>query len=320
MKTFERFPGLGYIRKVPCSCSPNCTNEFELEDLESAYSENVLTLPCLKTKPIKQASVPQMLFGQRFTPDDPLLLLKEIADSTRRIEVGVADNLAYQQREFTKLFNALQSHEETYCPNVFALRTGGGDGNIIGLLEPIRSAGMLEKFRESVWKRKIELQLYCQQPGHWHPIGYERRKTDPESGLYQIEVDSEFLRAIGPYLIGLAKVMKNVLPFVGVSLPWIVDQEKYKKLFKDDVDRWTKFADTAAKNIPELFNEPSASKVSKRMTTRAAATASGDELRLLRALLLQIDPNERWGKMRKFMTKEGHWLWLCPHHFAEYKD
>lgn len=43
MKTFERFPGLDYKIKVPCCCSPNCPNEFELEDLESANSENMRT-------------------------------------------------------------------------------------------------------------------------------------------------------------------------------------------------------------------------------------------------------------------------------------
>ncbi|HMV48752.1 MAG TPA: COR domain-containing protein, partial [Blastocatellia bacterium] len=327
MKTFERFPGLDYKVKVPCCCSPNCPNEFELEDLESAYSQNVLNIPCLKAKPIKQASVPQMLLGQRISPEDPLLLLREIkADTeqlkagTARIEIGVSENLAYQQREFTKLFNALQSGEETYCPNVFALRTGGGDGNIIGLLEPIRSATMWERVRESVWKRSVELQLYCQQPGHWHPVGCERGKTDPESGLYQIEIDSEFLQTVGPYLIRLSKVMKYVLPALGMSLPWIVDKERYEKLYKADLERWTKFADAAAKTMPELFDESAASKAGRKMNPRSAGLARGDELRLLRSLLAQKDPNGRWGKLRRFMTKEGHWLWLCSEHWKEYQD
>lgn len=268
-----------------------------------------------------------MLFGQRSTPDDPLLLLKAIKAATERIEagtgrieIGISENLAYQQREFTKLFNAMQSHEETYCPNIFALRTGGGDGNIIGLLEPMRSAGMWEKFRETVWKRSVELQLYCQQPGHWHPVGSERGKTDPESGLYQIEIDSDFLRAVGPYLVRLSKIMKYVMPALGLTLPWITNKDQYEKQYKADIERWTKFADAAARSVPDLFDESSTSKAGRRLETRAASAASGDELRLLRALLIQKDSTERWGKLKKFMTKEGHWLWLCSEHLKEYQD
>jgi hypothetical protein len=318
MKTFERFPGLGYKRKVPCPCAPNCEHEFDLEDLSRAIEQTdpVLELLCLKT--FKKVSVPEMLFGQRFSLDNPHF--KEIVARLGRIEEGVEANLAYQQREFTKLFNALQESEESYCPNVFALRLGG-ERDIIGLLEPIRSPGMFDKFRETVWKRRIELQLYCQQPGHWHPVGYERGKDDPETGLYQIEIDSDFLRAAGPYLIKLSKVMKYVPPVLGVSLPWIIDEERYKKQFKEDIDRWTKFADTAAKSAPELFDESQTSKIGRGLgESRGAKSVSGYELRALRQLLEERDKDKKWGKLKKLMTKEGHWLWLCEHHVTEYKD
>jgi internalin A len=114
--------------------------------------------------------------------------------------------------------------------------------------------------------------------------------------------------------------MKYVLPVAGLSLPWIVDQEKYKKLYKEDIERWTKFADSAAKVLPELFDESPSSKAGRSMDARATNAASGEELRLLRALLLQKDPTEHWGKLKKFMTKEGHWLWLCSEHLKAYQD
>jgi internalin A len=56
------------------------------------------------------------------------------------------------------------------------------------------------------------------------------------------------------------------------------------------------------------------------LDTRAASVASGDELRLLRALLLKEDHSERWGRLKKYMTKEGHWLWLCSEHLKVYQD
>jgi hypothetical protein len=114
--------------------------------------------------------------------------------------------------------------------------------------------------------------------------------------------------------------MKYVPRVLGVSLPWIIDEERYKKQFKEDIDRWTKFADTAAKSAPELFDESQTSKIGRGLgESRGAKSVSGYELRALRQLLEERDKTRKWGRLKKMMTKEGHWLWLCPTHLDEYK-
>ena len=45
----------------------------------------------------------------------------------------------------------------------------------------------------------------------------------------------------------------------------------------------------------------------------------GAELRALRKLLDEVDPQHHWGGLKKVLTPEGHWLWLCEEHAREYK-
>ena len=39
----------------------------------------------------------------------------------------------------------------------------------------------------------------------------------------------------------------------------------------------------------------------------------------MRALLDKEDPAHEWGGLKKVLTPEGHYLWLCEKHAAEYK-
>lgn len=46
--------------------------------------------------------------------------------------------------------------------------------------------------------------------------------------------------------------------------------------------------------------------------------ASGAALRALRVFLEKQDPNKYWGGLRRILTPEGHYLWLCEYHTKEY--
>ncbi|HEY83671.1 MAG TPA: hypothetical protein G4N96_00960 [Chloroflexi bacterium] len=45
----------------------------------------------------------------------------------------------------------------------------------------------------------------------------------------------------------------------------------------------------------------------------------GAGLRALRQLLDAEDPSQHWGGLKKVLTPEGHYLWLCEHHAEAYK-
>lgn len=46
---------------------------------------------------------------------------------------------------------------------------------------------------------------------------------------------------------------------------------------------------------------------------------SGHSLRTLRQLLDELDPKQYWDGLKKILTPEGHYLWLCEYHANEYK-
>jgi internalin A len=45
----------------------------------------------------------------------------------------------------------------------------------------------------------------------------------------------------------------------------------------------------------------------------------GMELRALRQLLDKVDEKQEWGGLKKVLTPEGHYLWLCNEHAEEYR-
>jgi hypothetical protein len=222
------------------------------------------------------------------------------------------------QRDLTNLFNAEQSKDESHCPYVYVLRDSSRGSDLIGLLEPIRSTGTLEGLREKAWKKRLELQLYCQEPGCWHPLGFERGKNDPETGLYQVEVASDFLKMAAPYLVKLGKVMKYAQPILGPWVSWVVDDEKFQKQFRDDLKQMKELSDAILPKLEETSRETKQAAGLKE--GRDTEQASGAMLRALRKMLEDKDRQQIWGGLRAKLTKEGHWLWLCPYHFNEYKD
>jgi hypothetical protein len=319
-------------RLIPCKGhnGNHCAEEFELSDLLGFVEDGEPQIQCRKSR--KMVSVADLLVGIR--PENTIAKLNEVLarqDETLAETKGAREDIAYLQMNiaeltavvhagFTREFNAEQSREFSACPNIFALRSGRGDGDLIGLLEPIRMSGMMDKIRETFWRQTLELQLYCQQPGHWHPVGYDRGKTEPATGLYQIEMDSEFLQTVGPYLLKLAKIMKCATPLAGFVLPGLTSgqAEQYRKQFKEDVERWVKLADAVAKTTPEMLEESSASKFGRRQDTHRLRQIAGYELRGLRKVLEDKDKLGVWGKLRRRMTPEGNWLWLCDEHWKTY--
>jgi hypothetical protein len=46
----------------------------------------------------------------------------------------------------------------------------------------------------------------------------------------------------------------------------------------------------------------------------------GAGLRALRRVLDEVDGEHYWGGLKKILTPEGHYLWLCEYHAAEYAN
>ncbi len=176
-------------------------------------------------------------------------------------------------------------------PNVFLLRPRG-----------------VKAWKKNLTGQKLDLQLYCEAPGCWHPT--------QEGGLYEINEPAEWLRATAPYIGNLFKVLKYVAPIIG---PWlgVVDPKEYETMFKNNLELLKELV--AKLPEPKEYEDLELADKIARREDLATKLADGAALRALRELLKVKDPDQQWGGLKNVWTPKGHSLWLCEHHAAEYK-
>ncbi len=301
--TLARFPGLEYRRLIPCPGHNGepCGYEFDYESLLNAYKKLVMETHCQEA--FEYVSVPLMLFGVDYgvtetvitvaeeqgiipverglalqpSPDTELVLgrLASIEGQIIKMMSGMMEMAAFMQRGFAEIFEQEQKHEASETPYVFTLspREGKPWTNILG--------------------QETELQLFCNQPGHWHPVGKPYIVREPKKRL----------QSIGGHMGRLVKVFKYMTPIPGTS--------------------------AVAGNIEKRIErtEELARQLSNMQSSRGARDYPADEpgevrgamLAEVRKLLLELDPKKEFRGLRKLRTPEGHYLWLCDKHREEYR-
>jgi internalin A len=186
------------------------------------------------------------------------------------------------QREFLNIFRRDQAVIDTSCPNVFTLQPVGAIRTLTG------THG--KRLRDEWLAQEIELQLYCQAPGSWHPT--------LDGGKYRIKDFAEWITTLTPYLSRLLSILKYSAK---VKSGLLVDIK-----FKDYIGFIESLADQKNDFPTELGTLP-------------GEPARGADLRAVHALLDSVDPTHKWGELDKVLTPEGHYLWLCKEHAAEYR-
>ncbi|MFH1524746.1 MAG: leucine-rich repeat domain-containing protein [Chloroflexota bacterium] len=298
--TLARYPGLNIERTVPCPGHDDqpCGYEFNYENLQKAIDrENPIEYLQCQTA-FENVSVSQLLFGLHWrTQDNVLAEIEELSTKFDQMERNSATRhdelVTLLQREFTKSFRREQARIESYCPNVFVLRP----------------------YISKTWKKillgeKLELQLYCQAPGCWHPT--------QEGGHYVFDNPPKWLRAAGSYIRDMVILLKLVTPLIG---PWIgVSAVDYAKSIANDI----KFMEGLVKIIPEIVETseikiPDHIEVEPVPTQDAYEYTEGAGLRAVRQLLEKLDEHQVWGGLMRVLTPEAHYLWLCEYHAQEYR-
>ena len=300
--TLERFPGLRVERLVPCAGHDGqpCDHAFEYESLlgRLELSPPKYEVECQKS--YREVDVRALLFG--LAPSTQDLVLERIAavhaeaTGTRaevkelRAELGALRELA--QREFARSFRALQENVDTHCPNVFAL-------------EP-PPAGW-RAWLEGAVGRRLTLQLYCQAPGEWHPV---------LEGRYQFDAPPQWLETMAPYVNRMVTVLGKAAPVVNAALK--VGWPDVEAVMGNEL----RLMGELVKLSPQIESSREAD-LARRLPARdAPERAYGEALRTLRRLLDELEPDwspDYWGGLKKVLTPEGHYLWLCPHHAEEYR-
>lgn len=74
------------------------------------------------------------------------------------------------------------------------------------------------------------------------------------------------------------------------------------------------------KKLPEIKELPDfRKKIDIDMCDHTLHHFEGAPLRALRVFLDEVDPQKQYGGLRKVLTPEGHYLWLCEYHAAQYR-
>ena len=97
-------------------------------------------------------------------------------------------------------------------------------------------------------------------------------------------------------------------PAVGVAAPAL--EETFKNNFA--------LMEKLAEKLPELQQADDLALAEEFREPQSPNRTDGPELRSLYELLRDKDPSRHWGGVRKIHTPEGHYLWLCEQHAAEY--
>ena len=289
--TLDRFPGLKIKRTMPCPGHDRekCKHEFDFGQLEKAVERDKPALEIQCPEAFENVSVPGLLFGLHWSTESNVIArIDELEDTVVAGQDEILTELRelreLTQREFLRLFNAQQRLTESHCPNVFAIL-------------PKDEKGWLK----NIFGQKMVLQLYCQAPGHWHPT--------IKGGRYEIKRPAEFLKDMGPYILKLAKVIKYAAPVAGAAAGLYVGPMAAAQI---------KLMEELAKKLSE--GDYLEAELLERMGGGAKAERiEGAELRALRKLLDEVDKKQEWGGLKKVLTPEGHYLWLCEEHAKEYK-
>jgi GTPase SAR1 family protein len=296
--TLSRYPGLVVERFIPCPGHDGkpCSHEFRFADLEARLARmpprDAIECPV----GFEDVSVPQMLFGVSWETTEGVVLkrLGEFSDhlhtrfdqldaAFRTMESKFEDLRQLSQRQFLLPYSALQRDVDARCPNVFVLRPlerGGWLGQRLGM--------------------RLELQFYCQAPGHWHPT--------TEGGRYEISAQRKWLKAVAQHIAGMVKVLKYAAPSAASRGGGGLTETN--RVASND----TKFMMELVKT---LLGKESLPVADDRL--HDPASARGAAMRAIRAFLDAADPDVRRLGLKLVLTPEGHYLWLCEHHAREYE-
>jgi hypothetical protein len=149
----------------------------------------------------------------------------------------------------------------------------------------------------SVTHDVFELTLWCEHPGNEHPT---------LDAVYEIKRRKGWLVEVAPYLDIAAKALRVISAVAGVSgVP--------HQAFSDGVAK----VKGMEKLISELGGGQSGA-FGEELGPGGVTSAQGAGFRELFVLLHEIDSGHRWGDMRRFLTPEGDYLWICPEHRCNY--
>jgi internalin A len=163
-----------------------------------------------------------------------------------------------------------------------------------------------DRWIEGWYGKPMEFQLYCQEPGCWHPAGKP----------YPFEDPAKWLKRLSPYLQKFFAFFKYTpIANFGFSTEATNLEEFVRRdvmLMSQLIENLKRLQESRVRELGKEEWEPG--------DPGFAVPAEGAQWRVLRQLLDKLDPAHEWGGLRKVFTPEGHYLWLCRYHADKYES
>ncbi len=293
----SRFSDLKVKCTIPCPGGPDkpCSYEFEEHYVKQCYANHQHTLECRECQ--ETFSAIALLFGVEIPPasnsqtvPNPTLSIPTFSGLSRfkELEQQIDTGKTYIQSALTEI---AQLHQGELIK--VAQLYQGEFMKIVRLKQQSIEAEspcvfVVHSPARGNWQNRIfgeqsELQLCCEAPGEWHPA---------DDAVYSLPGDNEWFHIMAPYIQQLAASWKYAQPFESQNnIEWEMQ------------------------TLTELLNSLGI-ETHRNLNTEHLQIAA---LRVWQQFLDEKDPHQHWGGLRKVLTPEGHYLWLCEHHAKQYQ-
>jgi len=161
--------------------------------------------------------------------------------------------------------------------------------------------------RVNAFERRYRLVLWCEYPGGPHPLT-ERS--------YELGQPREWFVRIRPYVAVMIKALQVAVPAAAAASTLVLPPDLLNSVQVDfDVMR------DLVRDVGEIsVGRGGAAELDETVGDGDGplSRAEGEALRAFRRLLFEKDKSRRFAGLRPWLAVTEDYLWLCPHHYAEY--
>jgi RocCOR-like putative regulator of kinase activity/DAPkinase-like Roc (Ras of Complex) protein/Leucine Rich Repeat (LRR) protein len=226
----------------------------------------------------------------------------KVDSSINSLPIGQFDHLDDHTRRI------LSQVDKTYTDLLQVLTDEAKEGPRLFSFFPVdRSA-----FNPKTWIReKFRLVLWCEHSRLPLPL---LNNGDMEKGVYDLELEREWLEKASPYLKFLISTLGIVLPVASSTVKFVLDETAYK-LIEEQLDFGKSIIDATLGETAKIGDFLGTAD-STPLEHGVALRSDGSTLRELHALLKAKDPG--FGGLVRVMNKRQEFLWVHEKFAGEY--
>jgi internalin A len=287
--TTRRWPGLNYELLIPCPGATadrtRCAATIPMDDLRVYREEGETRYLCTRCRTRHDITALLTGFrGQELAPH-----LDQIHAGLTQIsnELGSLSATAAQTADLMHKILRAVTTEITDCPRLFTLTS--------------RDSAGLDRLKPG--QKHYRFVLWCEHPGHWHSW---------PAATYDITQAADWVIRIAPAITIMIKILQLATP-IAVAVTGLALTPGQIQDSQNEIQLATALINALPTASMGQAAEPGTIQSDRQLTP-----AQGQAWRAARELIFEHDPARAFGDLRRVQAPSGEFLWICPHHYAEY--